>query len=204
MKVLATIVSILFHPLLLTTYLVLMMGIYFPTFLMISQEKLRVILAFIFCFTFLLPAVNLIIFKYFGTISSLTMRTRRDRIVPFIAISIIYLVTSFLFYFKLPLTENFNKLILIVTLLVVTATILTFFAKVSIHSLAVWGGIGILLPLNKAMEHSALLWPTTAVVVVAGLVMSARLYLNAHTPQEIWQGSIAGFLVGFAAMIILF
>jgi membrane-associated phospholipid phosphatase len=203
-RVAANIISILLHPLLLTTYLVLLLGIYFPSMMMIAPQNLKIILAFVFCFTFILPAVNLLMFKYFGTISNYTLVSRRERIIPFVAISLIYVVMTFLFYYKLPFSQNFNNLILIVTLLVVVSTILTFFQKVSVHSLAIWGGIGILLPLNKALEQSFLLWPTALAIVAAGAVMSSRLYLNAHTPRQILIGSLAGFAIGFFGIIILF
>ncbi len=204
MRVAAKIISFLFHPLLLTSYLVLLIGYYFPTMLMVAPQNMRPILAFIFCFTFILPAVNILMFKIFGTISSYTMDSRKERLVPFVAISIIYVVMTFLFYYRLPFSENFNNLMLLVTLLVVVGTLITFFYKVSIHSLAMWGGIGIIVPLNKAMEQSYLLWPTAGIIVAAGLVMSARLYLNAHTPRQIMIGGLVGFGIGFMGMILLF
>lgn len=143
-------------------------------------------------------------FRMFGTISSYSLPSRRERIVPFLAISIIYVVFTFLFFYKLPFSINFIKLIAIVTTLVVAATVFTFFMKVSVHSLALWGGVGILLPLNKAAEDAALLWPTAGVILVAGIVMAARLYLQAHTPREVLYGSVSGFMIGFTSMLIVF
>lgn len=204
MRVVAKIISFLFHPLLLTTYLVTLIGYYFPTMLMVAPQNMRPILAFIFCFTFILPAVNILIFKIFGTISNYTMDSRRERLVPFVAISVIYIVMTFLFYYRLPFSSNFSNLMLLVTMLVVAGTAITFFYKVSIHSLAMWGGVGILVPLNKAMEQSYLLWPTAGIIVAAGLVMSARLYLDAHTPRQVMIGGLVGFGIGFLGMIFLF
>lgn len=204
MRIVAKIISFLFHPLLLTTYLVTLIGYYFPTMLMVAPQNMRPILAFIFCFTFLLPAVNILILKIFGTISTFAMDSRRERIVPFVAISVIYIVMTFLFYYRLPFSSNFSNLMLLITLFVVAGTVITFFYKVSIHSLAMWGSIGILVPLNKAMEQSYLLWPTAGIIVAAGLVMSARLYLHAHTPRQVMIGGVVGFGIGFLGMIFLF
>jgi len=203
-RILATIISIIFHPLLLTTYLVMLLGYYFPSLLMIAPENFKIILAFVFCFTFLLPAVNMLMFKLFGTISSYTLETRRERIIPFLAISLIYVVTTFLFYNKLRFSQNFNHLILLVTVLVVVSAALTLLYKVSVHSLSVWGVIGIILPLNKALEQTYLLWPTTIALVIAGLVMASRLYLNSHTPRQVLVGSLVGFSIGFLGIIFLF
>ncbi len=204
MRIVANIVSVIFHPLLLTSYLVLLLGYYFPSLFMITMNRLLIILAFIFCFTFILPVVNIIMFRMFGTINSYTMVSRQERIIPFVAISLIYLVMTFMFFYKLPISRNLNLLMLIVSLLVISATLLTFFYKVSVHSLAIWGAIGILMPLNKALEQSYLLWPTAMAIIIAGLVMSSRLYLNAHSPRQVLFGSLAGFAIGFFGVILLF
>lgn len=204
MRIVANLISVIFHPLLLTSYLVLLLGYYFPSLFMITMNRLLIILAFIFCFTFILPVVNIIMFRMFGTINSYTMVSRQERIIPFVAISLIYLVTTFMFFYKLPISRNLNLLMVIVTLLVIGSTLLTFFYKVSVHSLAIWGGIGILMPLNKALEQSYLLWPTAIAIVIAGLVMSSRLYLNAHSPRQVLFGSLAGFTIGFFGVILLF
>lgn len=92
----------------------------------------------------------------------------------------------------------------IVSTMVVFGAVVTLFYKLSIHSLAMWGMAGILLPMNKVSEVNGLLIPTVVVIVIAGLVMSARLALNAHTPREVMVGSISGFAIGFFGMIILF
>lgn len=93
---------------------------------------------------------------------------------------------------------------MIVSAMVVFATTVTFFYKLSVHSLAMWGAVGMMLPMNKVSEMGSLLIPTVVVIVVAGMVMSARLALNAHTPREILIGSTSGFAIGFFGMIILF
>jgi membrane-associated phospholipid phosphatase len=200
----AKIISVLFHPLLLATYLFAIVGFYFPVMLSISPRNLKIILAIVFGFTFLLPVINIIMFRYFGTISSYTMQARTERLVPFVAIAIIYLVMIFLFYTRLPVSINFNKLMAIVTALVVFSAIVTFFYKVSIHSVGASGMIGILLPLNKAIENNVLLWPTAMAILIAGLVMSSRLYLNTHTFNEVSMGALAGFTIGFSGMLIMF
>lgn len=108
-----------------------------------------------------------------------------------------------MFYWKFPV-PNLLRLMVIVSALVAFATITTFFYKISVHSLAVWGAIGMMLPMNKVSEEGALLIPTAVVIIVAGLVMSSRLALNAHTPRELLVGGVSGFAIGFMGMIILF
>lgn len=203
MRVAAKIISLLFHPLLMTTYLVLVLGFLFPQMLLIKPKALYLFTLLVFFVTFVLPALNILLFKLNGVISSLTLPARRDRVVPFLFISVIYSMVTGLFFYKGAFGTNFNKLMLIVTLLVLASTLITFFYKVSIHSLSSWGAVGILLPLNKVVEGT-LLWPTLAVIIIAGLVMSSRLLLNAHTPREVMMGGVVGFSIGFGGLLILF
>jgi membrane-associated phospholipid phosphatase len=70
--------------------------------------------------------------------------------------------------------------------------------------MAVWGFIGILLPLNKISEEGMLFAPTVIAILLAGVVMAARLQLNAHTPREVMIGAIAGLLITFGGMMVLF
>ena len=131
------------------------------------------------------------------------MPHRHQRILPFIFISAIYVFVTVMFYWKFPI-PNLLRLMMIICAMVVCATIVTVFYKLSIHSLALWGAVGMMLPMNKVSEVNGLLIPTAIMIVIAGLVMSARLALNAHTPREILVGSMAGFAIGFFGMIILF
>jgi len=198
----AKIISFVFHPLLLATYLVLVLGKFFPAMLMIAPNQLALVTLFVFAFTFLIPVINLLLFRYLGSISSIHLESRQERVLPFIFISVMYLLVVFLFYFRLPFNSNFNKLMTIVAVLVVFSTIITFFYKVSVHSLAMGGWIGILFPLIKFSP--SLLWPTATVIAIAGLVISSRLALDVHTPRETLVGVIAGLLTSYGAMVILF
>lgn len=203
MRVAAKIISVVFHPLLMTTYLVLLLGIFFPQMLLIKASALKLFALLVFFVTFVLPALNIVMFKVNGVISSFTLASREERIMPFIFIAIIYGLVTALFFYKGSFGSNFNKLMLIVTALIVVSTLITLFFKVSIHSISIWGIVGILLPLNKIVEES-LLWPTAVIIVIAGIIMSSRLFLNAHTPREVLIGAVVGFSIGFGGLLFLF
>ncbi len=202
MKTGATIISVLFHPLLLATYLVLVLGYFFPAMLLIGSNHVWLVASFVFGFTFVIPSLNLLVFRLLGSVQSLKMESRRERLLPFIFISLLYVLVAFLFHYKLPFSNNFNKIMVIVAALVIASTVITLFVKVSVHSLAMWGMVGVLLPLLR-FSHT-LLWPVACIIAVSGLVISSRLLLDAHTPRETLIGSIAGLAIGYGGMVILF
>ena len=199
----AQIVSIVFHPLLLTTYLVLLLGMWMPAMLLVRQEHLLTFVGFIFGVTCVLPALNVVVFRQFGVIASWNMGTRQERILPFVFNSIVYLLIAALFIYRLHLSTSFTKLMLIIAIMAVAGTVCTFFLKISMHSLGWAGLVGIVLPLNNATQGTLLL-PTAFLIVIAGVVMSARLKMNVHTPQEVMVGGLAGFVIGIVGMNILF
>jgi hypothetical protein len=202
-KTAAKIISYVFHPLLLATYLILVIGKFFPAMLMmISFRNILLIALFVFAFTFLFPVLNLWLLRTLGTITSFQLESRQERKQPFVIIAIIYILVAYLFYIKQPFNGNFNKLMTIVAALVVTAAVLTFFIKVSVHSLAMGGFVGILMPLIRFSPE--LLWPTAAIIVIGGLVISARLFLNAHTLKEVVIGCVAGVITGYGGLLVMF
>jgi len=203
MRAAAHFVSYIFHPLLFVTYLVLMLCLLMPHFLLIPAAAIWKFAGFVAIITFVFPAANLGLLKAFGSIPTLELHERKDRILPFLMITVFYGVVSAMFFYKVSVNVNFNKIMMIATLLTLVATVVTFFFKVSVHSLAMGGALGILLPLNKAAEGK-LMMATALMFVLAGLVMSARLYLQAHTQREVMYGAALGFVVGFSGMIILF
>ena len=191
----------------MATYLFALLMVAMPSALdPVPYEGFQSFLMLIFLVTFLLPAVNIFMFKLFGSISSLTMPHRRERIVPFILISLLYCAMTYLFHQKVRMdwNDNFMKMLIIIDVLIIVSTVSTFFYKVSVHSLAICGLIGILLPLNKIAEENSIFYATLMLIVLAGVVMSARLQLNAHSPREVLVGSILGFTTSFAGMLILF
>ena len=204
MQVTSKIVSYIFHPLLLTTYLVALLGLTIPRFLILPSAAYWPFVGFIFAMTFILPVSNLILLKAFGTVTSLQMPTRRERLLPFTLIAVLYIAVTIMFYYKVRGNINFNKVMTLVTIMVLVATIMTFFEKISVHSLAICGALGIMMPLNKAVENGSMLVPTLAVLILAGVVMSSRLYLNAHTPRQVMFGAVTGYIIGFFGMVLFF
>jgi membrane-associated phospholipid phosphatase len=43
-------------------------------------------------------------------------------------------------------------------------------------------------------------YPMLAVIVLGGFLMSARLYLNAHTPAQVLAGALLGLAVGMGTV----
>jgi membrane-associated phospholipid phosphatase len=186
----------------MTTWLFIILFLFFPPIFQPLLPTWKFIFL-IFLMTFLLPALNFLFFRMTGTVKDMQMFERKDRILPFIMVTILYCVITYMFYWKFNVPNVF-KLLMIISAMVIACSIATFFFKVSVHSVAICGIIGILLPLNNASEQGLLLYPTVGSLVIAGVVMSSRLQLNAHVPREVLVGGLMGFIIGLGGMITLF
>lgn len=207
MNVLARIISYVFHPLLMGTYLFLIMALLLPAALYpINAESQLMFVAIYFMMSFLLPALMISMMKMFGSVKSLTMENRQERVFPFFMILVLYATFTYMLTYqnKFGLEHNIFRFILIIDALVLISFLITLFYKVSVHAIGIAGLAGILLPLNQQSDNQLLFWTTIGVVVLAGVVMSARLQLHAHTPRQILVGGLAGLLVGFFGVTILF
>lgn len=92
----------------------------------------------------------------------------------------------------------------VIDLLVLVATITTFFFKISVHSIGIWGLVGITLLLTKIAEIDTLFYSTVGLILLAGFIMSARLQLGVHSSREVMWGSVLGLATSLVGMLILF
>ena len=207
MNIVARLLSYLFHPLLIPTYLFLLLAKIFPAALdPIQSGSHALFITLIFFVTFGLPVALLIFLKLFGSLRSFHMIDRSERIIPFVMITLVYITVTYMFYSKtrISIHDNFLRIMIIIDLLALISTVLTLFFKVSVHSIVVWGVIGILIPLNKLTELDILFYPTIAVILLAGIIMSSRLQLHVHTLREVMWGSVAGLATSIVGMLVLF
>lgn len=207
MNALCKLLSFFLHPLFMPTYLYALLSWALPAALSpLRVESHLVFIMMVFFLTFGLPAINLGIFRVFGNISSVTMPKRTERLLPFILISIIYLITTYVLYSKLRIAPNDSvmRFLLIIDVMVILSTVITFFFKISVHSVAIWGVTGMVLLLTKISQLETLLYASVGLIVLSGLVMAARLQLGVHTYREVMWGSVVGLGCSIAGMLILF
>jgi membrane-associated phospholipid phosphatase len=80
-------------------------------------------------------------------------------------------------------------------------TLITLFWKISAHAVGTGGLLGFLFGIVYSFAATELLYPTLVCVLATGLLLSARLYLNAHTPVEVGAGFLLGLTVCFTAVV---
>lgn len=201
-KQLATAFSYVFHPLMMSTYLfsiIVWLSPYNVLPVGFSTTGSAVLIALVWITTFLIPALSLFVLKMSGNITSLTLKNREERITPIIYTTVMYGVTTYLFGVKVELGPLISVLLAISTLLIGLTGLITLFWKISIHTLALGGLIGMLMAINQNTSIPNITVMLSALFVLSGVVASARLKLNAHSPVQVYSGFVLGVFVSFAS-----
>ena len=146
---------------------------------------------------YLRPEISMV--KRRSVLQSFKMIHRSERVIPFFVITAFYVAICIMFSGKLGWSSFFIMAMLIISLNSLIVSVVTLFWKISVHSVAISCVVGFLLAAILVRAESALLYPLAGFMVIAGGVMSARLYLNVHTPAQVGWGCLMGFLVSFLA-----
>ena len=197
-KSLASALSVAFHPLLLPSYLFYVVCYQLPGVVLLPTRPDRwVVLAVVFLFTFLLPALGTGALYWFGRLDSLLLRERAQRPLPLLLATISFGGASLLLratYFDALLSH----MMLGMTLAVLLTLLISLRWKISAHGVGVGGAFGLFLILHLLDTAGWLgLWWLVVATVVAGAVLSARLALDAHTPAQAWAG------LGLGAVLVI-
>jgi hypothetical protein len=196
---LAKVISVVLHPMLLTTYALVIlfsMQAYFSIGIPLKAKWMIGILVFIL--TGLLPMLLAVFMSRLGIIKSLHMEQREERLWPFVVAALFYYLTYYLLK-QLELSPVFIIFMLGAFITVVVGLMVSFFWKISVHMIGIGGLVGAFTGLSlRLMIDMPLL--IIVLILLSGLTGFARLKLSAHNPAQI----LIGFVTGFGIFMLLF
>ncbi len=191
MKAISKTLTYLFHPIVVTSYIFWVLLFHYP-YISITNEVFKwVTLGAVFFLTTVVPSLAIIGMKRMDIISELKMDNVKERRVPYLVTSVIYSIAAYWFYIHPEFGSLVSKVLIIITISMLIITVISFFWKISAHSLGVGGLVGLCYWIHYSTVANYL-WLFGLAIIIAGAVITARLYLRAH---DAWQVS-AGFVLG--------
>lgn len=137
-----------------------------------------------------------------GVIKDPALNNRTERFIPYGVVVLCYLGCGFFFYkasapFWLPMFFAGGALATVIS------TVVNCWWKISAHAAAMGGLVALVFRI--VASHYALfnmnVW-LSGVIIVAGLVMTARVYLSRHTLWQVLAGCANGFLCVYLMSMI--
>ncbi|RYF87628.1 MAG: hypothetical protein EOO03_10325 [Chitinophagaceae bacterium] len=199
----AMLLSYIMHPVFIPIYVALFLVYVHPSYFsgFSDGNKLR---------TVVIVAQNAVFYPLFciallrgvGFIDSIYLRTQKDRIIPYIACGIFFFWTFLLFKQQEVYPSIMATFFLGIFLSSSAALIANIYFKISLHAIAMGGWLGIFLVVARS-ETMLMTWPVAAVVLLTGLVCTARLLLGHHSNKDVYGGLLVGLCMQFVAAYIM-
>lgn len=216
---LAKLISFVFHPLLVLTYMLLLLLFINPYLFGVNhwQEKSAQLLVLqVFLSSFFIPGVAVVLLRFSGLVQSLDFPEREDRIGPYIVTGIFYLWLFRNICSNELVPSLYSCFVLGATIALFVAFVVNIFTKISAHATGMGGFLAMMLiafwqlpnyPYARLSWESdgGTWWISTSFILLfgllcSGLVGSSRLLLKAHTPQDLYNGYLVGFGAQFVAL----
>ena len=199
MNKLAQFISIIFHPILLPTWMFLIFIV--SGICKVSFINIEICLAVIFGTTFILPISFLLVLKKIKVIESLTMEKREERFIPIFAV-VIFLFATSRFFNGIPALALYNFYLICNLILCVIVFWINFWWKISMHEIG-WGAFTATLFILSTISAKIFLPYLIASFILSGIVGSARLYLKSHSNSQIYAGFVVGFIIPLLIYIFI-
>jgi len=199
----ATLLSYVFHPVFVPVYVIAFL-LFIQPFLFVgfeSKQKALILAQSFLMFTFF-PLVSVGLLKALKFISSIKLKDRKDRIIPFIICNIWYFWIWYVWRNLPQLPSEAVAFAMSVFLASSIGLLLNIYMKVSMHGIAMGTAVAFLIGLSFQYDLSFGLYLTVA-MLIGGAVCTSRLILNNHLPAEIYWGIATGVLAVLLANIVV-
>lgn len=199
-RLVAKIVSYVFHPLFVPVYIVWFL-INFQPYMFSSFspfEKIITLLRFFIMYSFF-PLVTVLLAKGLGFIDSVYLKTQKDRIIPYIVCGIYYFWMCYVLRHQSQYSNEVVQFAMAIFIASFVGLIVNIYIKVSMHAMSmglllVFMGI---LALAQAVNFTVYI---SVALLIAGLVCTARMIVSDHTQKEIYAGLLVGAISQLAAV----
>lgn len=200
LRFLANLVSVIFHPLFISTYVAAFLVYIHPYAFAGLDWKLKMFrVIMVFFNTAFIPGFSVFLMWRLGLIKSIVLRTQQERIIPYVAAMICYfwawLVTK-------NLSDNpvyFVDFMQGAFFAVCAAWMLNIYTKISMHTIALGGAITFFIfqafdPFYSTGYFLAFSF------FIGGLTGTARLLVSDHHPAQVYLGYFVGALCQLVAI----
>jgi hypothetical protein len=200
MRKIAVFISAIAHPLmmpLLAVFIAFKFDWYLAGRLVSDQEN--IIYLIIAMSTIAFPGLNILLLKWYGVVSALSMPIRKERSAPFISTLFFFGLGYYLLRkgsLPIPLYSIYLGCCLVLLLLI----LINLKWKISIHAAGIAGVVGSTIGLFQIHDFNNF-WLIAILIAIAGLTLSARLILSAHTPAQVYAGAVVGFVTTYATVV---
>lgn len=167
---------------------------------LLPMEAKKAIVYLVAIVTVFFPLAIIPVLYYQKTLTGVEMTTRKERLIPLFLTTIFYYFGYYILNrYAAPLIIQHYMLAVFISVLF--ASLVNIGWKISLHMIGVGGLIGLLSALAN-LYGLHVNWILMVCILLAGIIGTARLYLNEHNAIQIYGGFIAGYVLNFGVIIL--
>jgi hypothetical protein len=202
--------SILFHPIFIPLYSVLIVLYMFPyRYVHVPEKTWNLTIGIIIAMTMFIPAIIVFVMKKLKIVDDYDVSMQKQRIFPYLIFFFFYLMTYLTIRPKVNSSPVFledvllSSIILGATISLCLAFFLNNFLKVSVHAMGVTN-LFMIISLLSRITHQVTFFLLIVALVSIGFTGSARIFLKAHTTREVYYGIFCGIIGQLIAFLVYF
>ena len=144
--------------------------------------------------TCILPLIFLSVLRHFKLVKDLHVEIREQRFIPYLFTALCYAVAAYyLYYCHSP--QWFTMFMVGSALTVLLMALINLKWKISAHMAGIGGVIALIYQIHvQGLSAFDLFWLLCFIIILAGLLGSARLVRKRHDMWQVLAGVIVGFL----------
>ena len=148
----------------------------------------------VFGATCLFPVVAIMVLKAVGAIHSSTLRSRRDRVFPYV-LELVGMSAVTLFFAYKGAPQWLIDVFIGATVTVALNFVINFRWRISCHCSAAAALTGVFFAINRdGLPHEALGWWVMGAAIAAGIAGSGAILIGNHRLRDVLLGYLTGFL----------
>ncbi|MEE1542931.1 MAG: hypothetical protein UF067_10745 [Paludibacteraceae bacterium] len=157
---------------------------------------IRLAFTFVVIFAALLPMLTIFVLSKLNVIDNMKLNNASDRILPYSCTILSFMICTILLY-RIYMPGFIYKTMFASSIAILICLILNFKWKISSHTTSIGCLFGGLLFASLKMMVFPSVW-IYSVILAAGLISSARLYLRKNTEEQL----LGGFVIGSASTLL--
>lgn len=92
---------------------------------------------------------------------------------------------------------------MIISIAVLMTAFISIFWKISAHAIALGASLMIFLLVYTIIPNPDFIYVIIGTLLISGITLSSRLYLNGHTPGQVYAGYVLGMVISSIGLYFL-
>ena len=193
--------SVLIHPIFMPIVLLKLFLYLSPISFLLISPYIDFVTNMLILTTIIVPVFIIFLLKLNNLINSFEMKSLEERPLPLLLAGTSMLIGYIIIYPIISMFEMIKITFLCAILIVFASSLVSKYWKISLHMLGLGGVTGMVLGVHFLIDSNIPI--LMLLLILSGMLGSARLYLRAHNHSQVYVGFLLGCMFEFTGLFFL-